>query len=245
MKLTFLGTRGYLDVSSRRHRRHTSTLVEYRGRRLMIDCGLDWTGRLAGLRPGAILITHPHPDHAFAIRDEAPPCPVYAIPEAWEKMADFAVSRRQRRTLRLRRRIGIAGIGIEPFSVIHSTRAPAVGYRLTAGRVAVFYVPDVIWIHEREAAFRGIRLYVGDGATIDRPMVRKEKGTGRLVGHTTVMRQIGWCASEGVPGMVVTHCGRGIVEGDERQIRARLRRAAGENGVDLEIAHDGMELVLR
>jgi hypothetical protein len=36
------------------------------------------------------------------------------------------------------KRVEIAGIGFEPFPVVHSTRAPTVGYRITAGRVTVF-----------------------------------------------------------------------------------------------------------
>lgn len=43
MQITFLGTRGYIDSRTRKHYRHTSTLIEYRGKRVMIDCGLDWT----------------------------------------------------------------------------------------------------------------------------------------------------------------------------------------------------------
>jgi hypothetical protein len=49
----------------------------------------------------------------------------------------------------------------------------------------------------------------------------------------------------GVPKMIVTHCGSTIVEADERTLGAELRQMAGERGVDVEIAHDGMEVVLR
>ena len=59
----------------------------------------------------------------------------------------------------------------------HSTRAPAVGYRMTAGEVAIFYVPDVVWIHAREEALSGCKVYVGDGATLTRSMVRKSGDT--------------------------------------------------------------------
>jgi hypothetical protein len=45
--------------------------------------------------------------------------------------------------------------------------------------------------------------------------------------------------------MVVTHCGSDIVGGDERRVAARIRRMAAERGVAVEIAHDGMERVLR
>ncbi|NIQ94632.1 MAG: MBL fold metallo-hydrolase, partial [Desulfuromonadales bacterium] len=51
MKLTFLGTRGYIDESSCRHRRHSALLVKQGGQRLMIDCGLDWFGELPEIDP--------------------------------------------------------------------------------------------------------------------------------------------------------------------------------------------------
>lgn len=164
MKLTFLGTRGHIDASTWRHRYYTSLLVEYLGRRVMVDCGEGWEKRWARLKPEAIVITHPHPDHAFALREPVPPCPVYATAPAWKAMQDFAVPHALRQT---------------------------------------------------------------------------------LVGHATIAQQLTWCRKEGVPKMIVTHCGRDIVAADEREAGARLRRLAGERGVEVEIAHDGMELVLR
>jgi glyoxylase-like metal-dependent hydrolase (beta-lactamase superfamily II) len=64
MNLTFLGTRGFIEARTRRHWMHTSLRVEYRGRGVMIDCGLDWASELHRLKPGAIVLTHAHPDHA-------------------------------------------------------------------------------------------------------------------------------------------------------------------------------------
>lgn len=244
MKITFLGTRGYIEPSTRRHRYHTAALVEYRGGRVMIDCGEGWQRRWADVRPDAIVVTHAHPDHAFALVDAEPPCDVFASEESWHVMKDFAVPIDLRRTLAPRRVRRIAGIGFEPFPVIHSTRAPAVGYRITAGRVAIFYVPDVVWIHDRSEAFDGIRVYIGDGATVHREMVRKDKH-GELIGHATVRQQLTWCMKEGVRKMIVTHCGADIVGGDERRVGAELRRDAEERGVEVEIARDGMEKVWR
>jgi glyoxylase-like metal-dependent hydrolase (beta-lactamase superfamily II) len=63
MTLTFLVTRGEIDTRTRRHRMHTSLLVSHRSARV-IDCGLDWLGKLKRVRPTAIVLTHAHPDHA-------------------------------------------------------------------------------------------------------------------------------------------------------------------------------------
>lgn len=46
MKLHFHGTRGEIEARTDAHRRHTSLLVEYRRRRVMIDAGSpETTGR--------------------------------------------------------------------------------------------------------------------------------------------------------------------------------------------------------
>ena len=68
MTLTFIGTRGEIDARTRRHRMHTSLLVSYHGARVMIDCGLDWLGKLERVDPSAIVLTHAHPDHAWGLK---------------------------------------------------------------------------------------------------------------------------------------------------------------------------------
>ena len=90
---------------------------------------------------------------------------------------------------------------------------------------------------------KDVRVYIGDGATFTRSFIRK-RGE-RLIGHAAMSVQIGWCAKEGVPRAIITHCGSEIVTGDERKIAAKLRAMGAERGVETRIAHDGMELALR
>lgn len=103
-------------------RTHASLEVSYGGRRVMVDCGADWRGRLDELRPRAIIITHAHPDHVHGLADGAP-CPVYATEATWETVASYPVS--DRRTIRPREPVEIQGIGFEAFTVEHSLRAPS------------------------------------------------------------------------------------------------------------------------
>ena len=241
MKLTFLGTRGYIDAQTPLHAMHTSTMLSYRGRRVMIDCGEDWLGKIETLHPHAIVISHAHPDHAFGCRHGSP-CPVYATPEAWEAMARFPIPEIDRRLLKVRRPASIAGIIFEPFPVSHSVRAPAVGFRVTAGAARLFYVPDVAEIPDRSNALAGIQTYVGDGATLLRPMLREDSAAHQVIGHASVKMQLRWCQEEGVSRMIITHCGSGIVTGDAKAIGRTLRNLAREFDVEITLAYDGLEL---
>ncbi|HEY4271963.1 MAG TPA: MBL fold metallo-hydrolase [Candidatus Udaeobacter sp.] len=93
MKLTFIGTRGEIDARTRRHRMHTSLLVSYRRARVMIDCGFDWLGRVKGV-PGAIVLTHAHPDHAWGLKHGAP-CPVFAPEKTWQQLLHYPIEERR------------------------------------------------------------------------------------------------------------------------------------------------------
>jgi phosphoribosyl 1,2-cyclic phosphodiesterase len=166
---------------------------------------------------------------------------VYATKASWESLVAYDLDRRE--VVTARQPVEISGITFEAFPVLHSTRAPAVGYRVTAGQVTIFYVPDVVWIEDREGALGGAGVYVGDGATATRSMVRKIDHN--LVGHTPLRTQLTWCQKEGVPRAIFTHCGAEIVKGDPDELSAEVDALAEERGVEADIAYDGMEVVLR
>jgi len=239
MKLTFLGTRGEIEKRTRRHRMHTSLMVSYRGTDVMIDCGLDWLGKFERLHPKAIVLTHAHPDHAWGLRNGAP-CPVHAPQKTWQSLTRCRIE--DRHLIKERTPTKICGITFEAFSVEHSILAPAVGYRLSAGRACIFYVPDLVFIHDHTAALKNVQVYIGDGATVTRSFIRKRGET--LIGHSPIRTQLTWCEKEGVPQAIVTHCGSEIVTGDEDKLSAKLRVMASERGVDMRIAYDGMKLKL-
>jgi ribonuclease BN (tRNA processing enzyme) len=240
MKLTFLGTRGYIEAKNRRHRMHTSLLAAYRRTRVMIDCGETWLGKLDGLSPHAVVITHAHPDHVGGLKDGAE-CPVFGTDDAWASIDKFHL--KKRRTIAPRKTFTIGSFRFQAFELEHSILAPAVGYRISAGSVTIFYAPDVVYIRDRRAALHGVRLYIGDGATLKRSFIRR-RGR-RLIGHATVETQLTWCKKEGVPKAIITHCGSAIVGGGEKKARTLLARMAADRGIQAAIAYDGMELVLR
>jgi hypothetical protein len=107
----------------------------------------------------------------------------------------------------------------------------------------LFYAPDIVSIHHQREALAGIQLYVGDGASITRPILRKRGGT--LIGHASIQMQLAWCHDEGVPRAVFTHCGTEIVSGDERVMSQKVTSLGQQVGIAARIAFDGLKLVLR
>lgn len=234
MRLTFLGTRAWIAASNPRHRRHSALLIAYHGARLMVDCGADWRGRLEQVKPDGIVLTHAHPDHAWGLADGFDG-PVLATAETWADLKGYAIA--ERRTLAPGTPTEFCGFRVEPFRVLHATRAPTVALKLI-GDATVLYAPDVVDIDDRATALAACALYVGDGVSLTHSHVRRAGGT--LVGHTTIRAQLGWCADAGVGRALFTHCGREVVEGDEGALESELERMGRERGVEAAFAHDGL-----
>lgn len=243
LKITFLGTRGEIEPKTKRHRMHTATLLTYKGKRLMLDCGDSWLKKLDQIKPHHIIVTHAHPDHAFGLKGGAP-CPVWATKETWNLINKYPIPQSLRKLLVPRKKNRIEGVIIEAFPVVHSIRCPAVGYRISCEGIKFFYVPDVAYIPDLAEAFKDIQFYIGDGATIFRTMIRKHKATGQLFGHANIRQQLTWCHKQGVGKMIITHCGSDIVSNEKKALK-QIAKFAEDRNVNVEIAYDGMQLILK
>jgi hypothetical protein len=157
----------------------------------------------------------------------------------WRAIAGWPIHEQHR--LATRAPIDIGGIWFEVFPLDHSVIAPAVGYRITAEQATVFYAPDVLRIRNAAAALEDIRLYVGDGATIKRPIVRIERRRRVAVGHASIATQLEWCARAGVPRAIFTHCGRAIVAGPT-DVERRISELGRAHHVEATVAGDGLRV---
>jgi hypothetical protein len=82
-----------------------------------------------------------------------------------------------------------------------------------------------------------VERYVGDGATPERPLIRRR---GRVhFGHAAITTQLAWCAAAGVERAVFTHCGSAVVRSVPRTIDDALAAMGRHHGVCVELAHDG------
>lgn len=239
MKLTFLGTRGNITARTKKHYRHSTLLVSFRRKTIMIDCGRDWLKKVYTINPDAVLITHAHDDHAQGLKHDAP-CPVYATLETWNLIARYDIA--DRRIIVPRKPLNIEGIAVEAFEVAHSLNAPAVGYRITAGKTTIFYVPDLVKIKDQAQALQGVDLYSGDGAIISRKILVKKREK-KLIGHSPIAEQLKWCKKEKVPRAIFTHCGTEIVTGDDQKITAKIDALGKKYGVEVQVAYDGLQII--
>jgi phosphoribosyl 1,2-cyclic phosphodiesterase len=135
----------------------------------------------------------------------------------------------------------IDGVPFKAIPVEHSIRAPAVGYRVSVHGGSFFYVPDVAVLPNASDVLRGIDIYIGDGATMRRPLVRKRDGV--LIGHASVVAQLCWCEQAGIRRAIFTHCGAPVVRGDARKLNAALRRLGREHGIEASFAYDCEKLL--
>lgn len=246
MKLVFMGTRGNINARTDQHQNHSSMKVSYYDTEIVIDCGEDWSDDVVNWHLDAIILTHAHPDHAFGLKGGSP-YPVYATQDTWDNLDNFEIE--DPITITEREPFQIAEssdhpLEIKAFPVLHSTRAPAVGYRIKAGSSEIFYVPDVAWIKDRENAMKDIDIYIGDGATIKKSMVRKPGEI--IIGHVPIQTQLTWCKKMGVRNAIFTHLGSQIVEGDHGDVLKQIRSMAEERNLEkVQIANDGMTIILR
>lgn len=237
MKITFLGTKGYIDISSKKHKMHSSILFTYKNCRVMVDCGESFLKKIKKISPDFIVLTHAHPDHAFGLK-EGSPCAVYATKETWNYL-NFPI--KDKRIIQPGKKIKIGPFIFEAFPLIHSLKCPAVGYKIQAGKIKIFFSPDVVYIEDIEKAFKDILFYIGDGATIYRNMVRRSKLTRELFGHASIKTQLAWCKKQKVKKMIITHLGTDIVKNEKKAMKI-IEEIANEKDVLIKIAYDKMEI---
>jgi phosphoribosyl 1,2-cyclic phosphodiesterase len=216
---------------------HSSLLATDGVSKVMIDCGSDWAKRIRRLGPDAIVLTHAHPDHAGGLKNGAP-CPVFATAETWDALKRYGIA--DRRPISAHKPFRIGPLAFDAVPVEHSLRAPAVGFQVSHGGGRIFYVPDVASISEPSRVLAAVDIYIGDGATVLRPFLRKRGDV--LIGHASIAYQLKWCQEAGVHRATFTHCGSQIVAGDEQNALAKIRELGEHFGVDAGLAYDGLQI---
>jgi ribonuclease BN (tRNA processing enzyme) len=240
VRLHFYGTKGYVEESSRAHSGHSAFTIESDGFRLLCDFGENRRGMLSKIRPDAVFVSHAHPDHSWGL-DEGTSAPVYASEITHDLTGKFPIP--ERVVLEPFRRVRLGPFRLTAIPVVHSVRCPCVAARLEVSGRTIVYSGDVVAFERPDEALDGAEIYVGDGSTLTRSLVRRHP-SGALIGHTTVRAQLGWLGKSGVPRAVFSHFGKEPIEMGEAVLRESLQNLASERapGCQVTAARDGLTL---
>ncbi len=242
MIIEFPGTRGEIEESSKKHRYHSSLVVEYKNTRILIDYGIkhsrDLEKRVNSF--DGLLITHAHPDHYIWTlkEDKSVTIPVYLTRETF----DYSESRpADSRIIKNCEGFSIKDLYFIPHKVIHSFRCPAVCFRIE-GDKNIVYAPDLVDTEkDKKKILDGIACLIGDGASLNINMVRRKDN--KIYGHTRIKTEINWCKKYGVKKLIITHCGKQAVTMDEGELERKIYEYS-EGQVDVVIAYDGFRIKL-
>lgn len=233
MRLTFLGTKGYIEESSPRHKLHPSILIEQNNFRLMIDHGMI-SRKLTHDKPDTILITHAHPDtFKWLKEDEDYSGKIYVTRET-KKASKFE---KNFQLLKLNEWIKIGPFKILPYRVVHSINAPTVGYKIKYKNKTIIYNSDLV-VPKNKAVLNDVNLYIGDGSCFRANLVRKRDN--KLFGHARMSTQRNWCKKYKIPKVIFTHLGKEPLRIGDKKLEEKLN----SKEVSVKIAHDGMKYSL-
>ncbi len=219
MKIKFEGTRGEIEEYSRKHRHHSSLLVEEGKFKLLIDHGVK-TCSLERIKPDAILITHAHPDHfAWTKKNLQTNIPIYLTRQTF----NYARFKPQNYNfIKPNKKFKLGPFTILPYKVIHSIRCPALGFKVSLNHKSLIYNPDLIDIVNKNKILKNVSLYIGDGSSIRSNLVRRKNN--KLFGHTRIQTQINWCRKYKISNVIFTHFGKEALSFGDKKLEKKLKQ---------------------
>jgi len=155
MRLTFYGTKGEIEEEDKFHRQNSLILLETLGRRIILDAGSDWIGKLEDLEPDAILITHAHPDHAEGLKGYLGDALIFLSRDTSKLLKD-GYPRHLFNIFRKDEEFRVNSIRVLPKSVLHSLKAPMTIFKIQTDAGWIVYSPDVLHIPNREEFLKDV-----------------------------------------------------------------------------------------
>jgi len=234
IELKFLGTKGEIEEKNRFHKYHSGLILKIDKKKWLLDFGENLREYPISLnRFQGIFLSHAHPDHAFGLKGKKFKPVVYLSAKTDKLLSeeDFPFKRKV-----VSGKFDFAGLKAEIFPILHSVKAPASGLILETPIGKIGYFPDVLSFSRYKNRLEGLRLYIGDGSSLTRSLVRRDE-KGNIFGHASIRTQLRWLNRFNVPTAIFTHFGKEAIElGDSKTLQF-LKNVAGK--VDVYIARDG------
>jgi glyoxylase-like metal-dependent hydrolase (beta-lactamase superfamily II) len=228
MKIKVLGTRGEIEESCLKHKKHSGVLVDGK---LLLDLGEK---EFLGYDPKWILITHLHPDHAYFVRrrkQEEPP--TKAIIYAPEQISRVKV---------LSKAITLGGYKIIPIPTHHSKLVESQAYLIKKGKRSLLYTGDLIWINkEYHSLIDAVDIVITEASFFRKGgMIRRDKDTHEIFGHNGVPNLIDLFKKH-TKQILFVHFGSWFFQ-NPKEAKKKLAALGREKGVKAIAGYDGQEI---
>jgi len=141
-----IGSRAHTDAKRPQHMKNTCLLIVSDNYPIVIDMGegVKKADVTSVYQPKAILLTHAHEDHVGPGIDDLN-VDTYATAITWDIIGDkLSLPDDKRHTIKSGETFELGPYKITPWKVVHSIRAPAVGYLIDDGKFRVFVSPDFL-----------------------------------------------------------------------------------------------------
>lgn len=230
-QLKFLGTKGEIEESSKKHKYNSSLLLTKGKFKLLIDYGILHKYNLEKIKPDAILITHAHPDHySWTKEDIKTKIPIYLT----KKTFDYGKFKPENpKIITPNKKFKLKYFTILPYNVLHSIRCPAIGFKIFVNKKTLIYNPDLVDIINKDEILKKVDYYIGDGSCIKANLVRRNKKG--IFGHTRITTQINWCKKYKIKKIIFTHLGKETI---------RKEKKFQKEHPEIILAYDGMKITI-
>jgi len=224
LKIKILGTKGEIKEYSKDHKKHSGILIG----NILFDIGEE---EFLKYKPKAIFITHLHPDHAYFVKDK----------KEIKYKGNIYSPEEYNNVKKIKNPIKIDKYKITPIPTIHSKKVKSNAY-LIENSYKILYTGDMIWINKKyHNKIKNCDLVITDGSSFDRDLIRKDKKTGEIYGHSSIPKLVKLFKNLNAKSIIITHFGKYMIEKPKEYIRKILELEDSK----IHIAKDGREFNMK
>ena len=218
LKIIFYGTRGLVDVQSKKHHNHTSILIKSPKTSVLLDRGEDNPPERPFGKVDFELCSHCHPDHILKLQK-------FVASEETKKRASKLYPKKTFNITRVFKSyipFYLGDIKFLPIPVYHSLKCPMHAFIIKYGGFKIWIATDFLGFHKGDFKkyFKDIDLAIIDGSFIERTMIRKKDS--KVFGHESIFRQIGRMQYQ-AKSFVITHLGTKAIRIGNKKLAQKIK----------------------